>query len=368
MLRTRTLAPAIATLFLVLWAVPAHALTEEQQRAAAQARRAQAAGRLNALKAGDVQLEAAVATLTRGVTVQDNTAAAANQALRVAESSVGAAEVRLAETNRRMSALRSEVTAAAVRAYVHPGGAGLLSLVKARDLGEASRRQSLLAHVVETDTSVLEQLRGARQDQQTEQANVLQARDLAAQRRRDASAKLAELRRLRSDQVRLKTALDSRIAGVLAEVDALSREEARLSAIIRSRVAPGNASSAKVSGAGFVSPASGTVTSRFGMRWGRLHAGIDIASGYGTPVKAAKAGTVVLAGYNGGYGNAVVIDHGGGVSTLYAHMSRLRVSDGASVKTGQQVGDMGSTGSSTGNHVHFEVRVGGSPQNPQRYL
>ncbi len=366
MLRTRILAPAVAALLLVIAAAPATALTEEQQRAAAAAKRAQAAAKLNALKADDAQLEAAVATLNRGVAAQDNTATAANQALRVAEKTVSVAESRLAETERRMRALRTEVTAAAVRAYVHPGGGGLMGLVKARNLGEASRRQSLLAHVIESDTTVLEQLRGARQDQQTDQANVRRARDLASQRRREADAKLAELRRLRADQTRLKTALDTRIAGVVAEVDALAREEARLTAIIRSRISPGG--SASVSGAGFSSPASGTITSRFGIRWGRLHAGIDIASAYGTPIRAAKAGTVILAGYNGGYGDAVVIDHGGGLSSLYAHMSRLRVSDGAVVKGGQQIGDMGSTGSSTGNHLHFEVRVGGTAQNPQRYL
>ncbi|MGQ0742885.1 MAG: murein hydrolase activator EnvC family protein [Acidimicrobiales bacterium] len=346
---------------------PAWAQTEEQQRAAAATKRAQSAARLNALKADDTQLETAVAALNQGVAAQDKTATAASQALRAAEGSVGAAERRLAETEARMVGLRKEVSAAALRAYVHPSGGGLLTLVSSRSLEEATRRRTLLASVIETDSSIIEQLRGAREDQQSEQANVRRARDLAAARRTEAAGRLDELKRLRSDQMRLKRALDSRIAGVAAEVEALAREEARLAALIRARAAPA-APGSRPSASGFVFPTSGTITSRFGMRWGRLHAGIDIASGAGTPIKASKDGRVILAGFNGGYGNAIVVDHGGGVTTLYAHMSRLRVSDGASVRAGQHIGDMGSTGSSTGNHLHFEVRVGGTAQNPQRYV
>lgn len=363
----RTL-PTVIALVVLMSSSALAATPEEVQRAATEARRVAAAGRLNVLKADDTQLETAVATLDKGIVVQNSTAAAARQALKVAETGVGAAEVRLATTQKQMTSLRTEVTTAAVRAYVHPGGGGLLSLVRAQSLGEASRRQSLLAHVVQSDSSILERLRGVRQDQESEQANVRRARDLAAQRRREADERLTGLRRVRSDQARVKSALDARIRGVLAEVDSLSREEARLTALIRSRTQPVPGSGARVSGAGFSMPSSGTITSRFGPRWGRLHAGLDIASAFGTPIKAAKAGRVILAGSNGGYGNSVIIDHGGGFTTLYAHMSRLRVRDGAVVKGGQQIGDMGSSGASTGNHVHFEIRVGGTAQNPQRYL
>ena len=114
-------------------------------------------------------------------------------------------------------------------------------------------------------------------------------------------------------------------------------------------------------------PVRGPVTSGFGMRWGRMHQGIDISAGNGTPIHAAKAGTVTFAGTMSGYGNVVVITHSGGLSTLYAHQSRLAVSGGA-VSQGQVIGYVGSTGHSTGPHLHFETRVGGTPQNPMRYL
>jgi murein DD-endopeptidase MepM/ murein hydrolase activator NlpD len=110
------------------------------------------------------------------------------------------------------------------------------------------------------------------------------------------------------------------------------------------------------------------VTSEYGTRWGRLHAGIDLAGDTGDPISAAGAGTVIFAGSQNGYGLTVVIDHGGGVSTLYAHQSRVAVGNGQRVSRGQVIGYVGNTGSSTGSHLHFEVRVGGSPQNPRRHL
>lgn len=99
-----------------------------------------------------------------------------------------------------------------------------------------------------------------------------------------------------------------------------------------------------------------------------LHAGIDISAPNGTPIVAAASGTVYSAGWLGGYGNAVVIVHSGGLSTLYAHQSSLAVSSGSSVSQGQTIGYVGSTGFSTGNHLHFEVRLNGSPVDPLGYL
>jgi murein DD-endopeptidase MepM/ murein hydrolase activator NlpD len=102
----------------------------------------------------------------------------------------------------------------------------------------------------------------------------------------------------------------------------------------------------------------GRVTSCFGQRWGRLHAGVDLAAPTGTPIRAAGSGTVVLAGVEGGYGNAVLIDHGNGYLTHYGHMSAITVKIGQKVAVGAQIGNEGSTGHSTGPHLHFEVHKG----------
>ena len=123
-----------------------------------------------------------------------------------------------------------------------------------------------------------------------------------------------------------------------------------------------------VSAGGWTWPAPGTVTSGFGYRWGRLHAGIDIGAPTGTPIHAAKGGVVSYAGVMGGYGNIIVIDHGGGMTTRYAHQNQLGASVGQAVKVGDRIGYVGSTGNSTGPHLHFEVRINGNPQNPLGYL
>jgi murein DD-endopeptidase MepM/ murein hydrolase activator NlpD len=117
---------------------------------------------------------------------------------------------------------------------------------------------------------------------------------------------------------------------------------------------------------GFSWPAAGKLTSRFGRRWGRMHKGIDIAGPVGTPINAAADGTVISAGWNsGGYGNLVEIKHSDGTTTRYGHNSRLSVSVGQTVRQGQQLAEMGSTGHSTGSHLHFEIRpTGGSAVNP----
>lgn len=111
-------------------------------------------------------------------------------------------------------------------------------------------------------------------------------------------------------------------------------------------------------------PATGQLSSPFGPRWGRMHEGMDIADRPGTPIVAALPGTVSFAGWYGGYGNLVRIDHGNGLETRYGHMRAILVAVGQPVAAGQQIGEMGTTGSSTGTHLHFEVRLGGTPYNP----
>ena len=157
----------------------------------------------------------------------------------------------------------------------------------------------------------------------------------------------------------------------LHEVEELERESrelaARLSSVQSSGVAVAVPSSG-VSASGFIWPVSGPVTSVFGWRWGRMHEGIDIAAPSGTPVRAAASGTVVYSGWMGGYGNLVVLDHGGGLATAYAHHSGNAVGIGQAVVQGQVVGYVGCTGSCTGPHLHFEVRVNGAAVDPLGYL
>ena len=122
------------------------------------------------------------------------------------------------------------------------------------------------------------------------------------------------------------------------------------------------------SGKRFVWPAKGTLSSGFGVRHGKMHEGIDLTKDLGWEVLAAGAGRVVFAGRKSGYGNTLIIDHGRGIKTLYAHLSRIKTREGRRVRQGEEIGKIGNTGGSTGPHLHFEVRVNDKPQNPLRYL
>ena len=128
-------------------------------------------------------------------------------------------------------------------------------------------------------------------------------------------------------------------------------------------------SSARVNlGMSLVRPLSGIVTSRYGYRWGSTHTGLDIGASSGTAIKAAAGGTVTFSGWKGSYGKMIVLSHGNGIQTYYAHCSSLLVSSGQTVSAGQVIAKVGSTGRSTGPHLHFEIRVNGGSINPQSYI
>ncbi len=180
--------------------------------------------------------------------------------------------------------------------------------------------------------------------------------------------------RLASAQGELRSERNGR-RGVLASVRQQRHEaEEDLAAMERSQGQIRNALSGTPAGpirrgsGRLIWPVNGTFTSPFGMRWGRLHAGIDISAPTGTPIRAADSGSVRLAGSVGGYGNYTCIQHTGSLSTCYGHQSSIGVSVGQGVRQGQTIGAVGSTGHSTGPHLHFETRINGSPVDPMGYL
>ncbi len=177
---------------------------------------------------------------------------------------------------------------------------------------------------------------------------------------------LAAARRLK--QSALATSRETR-EEYLQEVEALAAQSASLAAAIRDAQAEaGSTGTGTPSASGFIWPVNGTVVSGFGMRWGRLHEGIDITASSGTPIWAAASGTVIHAGWLGGYGNLVVVDHGDGLATAYAHASAILVGVGQQVSQGETLSLVGSTGNSSGPHLHFEVRVNGVAVDPLLYL
>ena len=215
-------------------------------------------------------------------------------------------------------------------------------------------------------------------------------RDQVAHETATIAAKTEEARAAQAALVARQSALEaaradkqSLLAGVKEDrhhaeedLDALQAASAQLAAQIQAAQAAssggsggsgGSSGSGASPSSGFIWPTSGVVTSGFGWRWGRMHEGIDIAAPTGTSVQAVAAGTIIYAGVMGGYGNIVVIDHGNGLSTAYAHLSSIWAGGGG-VSQGQGIGAVGCTGSCTGPHLHFEVRVNGSAVDPMGYL
>ena len=225
--------------------------------------------------------------------------------------------------------------------------ARLVGEAKARAAAEraaTARTRRLTAATVEAIAARTSEAREARDE-------LVANRDVLLGARRLKASALAAARETREEHV--------------AEVEALEAESAALTARLQ---AQGTTSTGPVSSSGLVWPVSGPVTSVFGMRWGRMHTGIDIAVPTGTAVQSSASGTIVHAGWNGGYGLLVVIDHGGGLATAYAHNSSVLVGVGQAVEQGETVALSGSTGHSTGPHVHYEVRVNGVPVDPLLYL
>lgn len=211
---------------------------------------------------------------------------------------------------------------------------------------------------------IVERVRAARDELAAKEAELertrvqLESREAELEGLRDRKAAALEQVKARAQQ------LEGDISGLEDKIQA-QLQAAQASTTSSDPLPAGPIQSA---GSGWIWPVNGTLTSPFGYRWGRLHAGIDISVPEGTPIRAAKSGSVVLAAYTGGYGNYTCVDHGGGVSSCYAHQSGFAASAGESVSQGDVIGYSGNTGNSTGPHLHFEIRVNGQPVDPLGYL
>ena len=252
-------------------------------------------------------------------------------------------------------------------------------VLESEGFADLLQRTSFMQRVSQQDARIIDRARDAKADAQAaekrldrSEARQREVTAIVARRREEVAAikgrlleRSSQYRDVRSNKrdALVETRTDrKRLEGHLA---ALEKEEAQVRARLAGNVAPGPIR--RGSGA-LIWPINGAFTSPFGFRWGRLHAGVDLAAPEGTPIRAADAGTVVLAGWTGGYGNYTCIAHGGALTTCYAHQSRYGTSVGANVSQGQVIGYVGNTGHSFGAHLHFETRVNGTPVNPMSYL
>ena len=278
------------------------------------------------------------------------------------------------------------LTQRAIETYKAGPAAYVEGILSSDSFADLSDRYEYYEVTVELDSELIDGIERLNEETDARREQVEEEKDRIAEAklqlekdRSDLAAVMNEKQGMLDVQNALIAEKEDVLRGKLAEKSELEELDAQLeqdSQEIQGLLAKTNPSGgpAVETGGTFLFPASGPITSPFGYRThpifgdSRLHTGIDIGAAYGSAVWAAGGGTVVFAGTMSGYGNAIVVDHGGGIATTYNHLSGFSVSSGSTVSRGQTIGSVGCTGYCTGPHLHFEVRVNGSPVDPMPYL
>jgi murein DD-endopeptidase MepM/ murein hydrolase activator NlpD len=288
--------------------------------------------------------------------------------------------LRLARLKRRLAEARVELANRLVQIYKEDSPDVVTVVLEADGFADLLERTEFLQRTSAQDARIIYRVRDAKAETKAtaerldrlekraeEVAAAIEAEvnqvvevkgQLVARRENYASARAGKAQLLANTQASRHEIED--------HVDSLEREQAAV--LARLRGGSGVAGPIRQGSGQLIWPANGSISSGFGWRCGRLHAGIDIPLPEGTGLRAADSGTVAIAGWVGGYGNYTCIQHGGSLSTCYGHQSSISVSVGQSVSQGQVIGYSGNTGHSTGPHLHFEVRINGSPVDPLGYL
>jgi murein DD-endopeptidase MepM/ murein hydrolase activator NlpD len=326
---------------------------------------ADARARLNATKRSDRELLAVIGRLGGELQGVRNHLARAEAVLASLNAQIAGEERklgRLAAERKRRSGL---VAKRARAMYILGPGMGAEALLSSENMDEFVQRSSSLDYALKFDRAVMEDL--AKNADASRKAKATIARSMARilSIRRGIAEEASVLNEIVQTKQQAEQALQNKIDEYNAEVRQLERDQARILALIRSRQ---SRSTGRVSRRGFIWPFRGRITSPYGPRGSGFHTGMDIDCDTGDRIVAAKAGRVIASEWGGGYGHMVIIDHGNGVSTLYAHNSRLYARDGQRVAQGQRISACGNTGHSYGDHLHFEVRINGNHTNPRPFL
>ncbi len=304
------------------------------------------------------------------------------------ENDITLNERQLAEAQKRLEG-REAVFYKRVRDIYINGRLSYLDVViGSKDFSDFANRLEVLKRIIDSDINLISEIKKERAQIEAHKKKLEEDRAKLVELEKAALAKQAEIEQKKAERNGVLQKAQNDRAVAMQAIEELNASSAQISAMLKERQAARAAAAAAaaqsagqgssytwVQGTGQLGwPVSGEITSPYGYRvhpiWGTTiyHSGIDIGVDEGTPVHAADSGVIVWSGWMGGYGYAVVIDHGNGLSTLYGHNSELAVDEGQSVSKGQVVAYAGSTGNSTGPHVHFEVRENGDPVDPMGYL
>ncbi|MBE7035722.1 MAG: hypothetical protein E7403_00315 [Ruminococcaceae bacterium] len=337
----------------------------------------------DARNASKEQLEGAMAQVTKldnELELINAELSAIDDVIREADEKIAAKEAEIADFERRI-AENDEAFRSRLRVMDETGAVDYIDLLlNAENLSDFVDRVETIREITEYDQGIIDEMKSLKRGVEESRNQIVayrdeqqEARNLVKGKQEEANAKLAEKQNYVKSLERDIAKYDQLYQAARQQEDSLKQSIA--SASSRGTV---NAGQNRIvySGGVFCWPAPSYtyISSPFGYRihpvYGtrKYHSGLDLAAPGGSPILAAANGTVKFAGWNGGYGYCIIIDHGGGIQTLYGHSSKLLVSAGQSVTRGQKIALVGTTGTSTGNHLHFEVLNNGSPTNPMPYL
>jgi murein DD-endopeptidase MepM/ murein hydrolase activator NlpD len=364
-----------------------------QQVSEAPPAEAQLIGLLDTVRARLASLTVQLQTLDNDLANNQAALDKANQALALSQAAVTVADQRVAALTTAVVAARTEIRQRAVAAYISQPAGQLANLVlHLHDPADLTDIKAFYQVMVDAQVKTVERYDRLQRDARKAAKAAAAARDLARRQQLAVAGQQATLTALRStfhlvqqeslDQQNQQTALLGQASADKAAFEAAVQQQQQLSNQIEALLQ--NLEQASTASGGAPLPASNgffqvpvpgaPITSPFGPRVDPIlgivgfHPGLDFGATFGTPIEAAGDGVVVWAGPDGGYGNCTIIDHGHSMATLYAHQSMLIVHVGDQVTRGQVIGEVGSTGYSTGPHLHFEVRISGVPVNPLPYL
>ncbi len=300
------------------------------------------------------------------------------------------AQRRLAEVEEDQAELEAAFSDRVARLFKQGPDLTFEALLNAEAADEVIARTELLDRVLAGDQVDIERLGAVETAVLAQRAVVVAEQERLEAQLAEQEEILAEVEDLRRSRALAAADARQRAEDLSVQRDDLEAEEEELAALVERQqaaarraaeerraaerrqasqsVATAAPSPSATAAGGYSWPMCAPVTSEYGPRWGRLHRGIDLGAPTGTPIRAIRGGTVIFAGWQGGYGQITLIDHGNGVVSAYAHQSRFAVGQGARVAQGQVIGYVGTTGNTTGAHLHLETRVGGTAVNPRQYL
>ncbi len=369
----RTAVALLLLIFVYALGVPAEQTSEEQKLQVIKEQIKASKQQLEKTRAEEQAVLGRLAVITKELKRTRNNLYLAHSRINENESQIGDLTSELSKIERALKNKEEDLKKRVREVYKSSSLNYLELLLASRSMSDFFNRLYFFKKIIEHDTGLVQgalaDFQRARQKRALLQSKTREIRGLAqiiAEKKTEIAAQAEEKRGIYKS-------LQQRRKEYEAQIAELEKSSKDLEVLILKKIA--SRKGGKVRGSGELAwPLRGRLTSRFGYRrhplWGgrHFHTGIDIAAKYGTPVKTADSGEVIFSGWWDGYGKAIVVDHGHRTTTVYGHLSRIYKKVGAVVAKGQIIGLVGSTGYSTGPHLHFEVRKNGKPVNPMRYL